>query len=519
MKASRKSSESEMESLLANVTDEFVSAVQQGDQPDIETFARRHPRIADSIRSLFPALLTLHRSQHESSSWDRPFERMGEFRVLEEIGRGGMGVVFRAEQPSLGRFVALKVLPISALMDDQQLNRFKNEARAAATLNHPNIVPIYSVGVEQGAHFYAMQLIEGETLAEVIHRLSSEATTDGSLQKEMDLCSQSASLESTSKYVQDKTRGRMVRPSPRQTSLVLRSKRGGTETNHEFYRHVAHLGQQAALALEHAHSHGVLHRDIKPANLLVNGAGHLWITDFGVARLESDASMTVTGDLLGTIRYMSPEQALGNRLVDQRSDVYSLGVTLYETLTLQPALHGEDRLGLLQKIANDEPTRPRRIRADIPQDLETIVLKAIEKEAADRYPSASAMAADLQCFLDNRPISARPPALVDRLGKWSRRHQTVVWSSLAIMAIGLVLLAASTILIGNANRENRRQRKLAEANLKAALEVIEDGYAKEVTLLKHEPGMTEKQRDFLTAIVAFYARLPDEAMVQDAGCY
>jgi WD40 repeat protein len=207
----------------------------------------------------------------------------------------------------------------------------------------------------------------------------------------------------------------------------------------EFYRSAAGLGIQAAEALEHAHQNGILHRDIKPANLLVDDAGKLWITDFGLARMEADAGMTMTGDLLGTLRYMSPEQALAKQVaVDHRTDIYSLGATLYELLTLQPAFAEPDRAKLLQQIATEEPRALRKIDAHIPAELETIVLKTMAKQREERYQTAEQFADDLRAFLENRPIKARPPGLANRAAKWSRRHQALI----SITAIALVLLSA-----------------------------------------------------------------------------
>ena len=485
MKAARKITESKAESLLADAADEFTAELACGNLPDIEGFAKRYPQIAGAIQSLFPAIAAL--SARRMDDLSRSIDALGDFEIIDELGRGGMGIVYRARQTSLDRIVALKVLPISTLLENHQLTRFKNEAKAAATLDHSNIVPVYSVGVEQGVHFYAMRLIDGSSIADLIHdrnRITGADETQEESAPPSDL-------------------------SPARNSLVENGN-FGQERAANFFRKVAELGVQAANAREHAHTHGVLHRDIKPANLLLDQQGHLWVTDFGVARLENDASITVTGDLLGTVRYMSPEQATGQRIVDLRTDVYSLGVTLYEMLTSTPAFSGSDRLDLLQKIANETPVRPRRICPAIPSDLETIVLKAIEKDAGDRYESAAELGNDLQCFLDDRPITACPPSLTDVVTKWSRRHQPAVWATIATMILAVLLLAASTLLVLRANRSNKRQRQVAEANLQAALKIIDNGYAKEVELLKHEPGMTSKQQEYLTTIVEFYEQLPAE---------
>jgi eukaryotic-like serine/threonine-protein kinase len=177
---------------------------------------------------------------------------------------------------------------------------------------------------------------------------------------------------------------------------------------------VARLGLEPAEALEHAHQEGIIHRDIKPANLMVDAKGHLWITDFGLARLRSDSGLTITGDLLGTLRYMSPEQALGKRvLIDGRTDIYSLGVTLYDLVTLQPAFEGRERQELLRRIAEEEPTSPREVNGSIPRALETIILKAMAKEPVGRYQTAQDLADDLRRFLEDKPIRAKRPSLAE----------------------------------------------------------------------------------------------------------
>jgi serine/threonine protein kinase len=254
-------------------------------------------------------------------------------------------------------------------MDPRQLQRFHNEARASACLHHEHIVPVYAVGCERGIHFFAMQFIDGQTLAELTERRARHTgTADGA--------------------------GTVDRAEDRTEPL----------TRDVHFRQVAAWGTQVAEALEHAHSLGIVHRDIKPANLLVDGRGKVWVTDFGLARTAADAGLTMTGDLVGTLRYMSPEQALAaHGLVDHRTDVYALGATLYELLTAQPAIQGTDRQEVLRRIAFEEPAAPRRAEPAVSVDLETIVLKALAKSPEDRYPTAGEMAEDLRRFLGDRP--------------------------------------------------------------------------------------------------------------------
>jgi tetratricopeptide (TPR) repeat protein len=284
-----------------------------------------------------------------------------------------------------------------------------------------------------------------------------------------------------------------------------------------FFRTVARLGVQAAEALEHAHGLGVLHRDVKPGNLLVDLRGNLWVTDFGLAQIQGDAKLTMTGDLLGTIRYMSPEQALAKRVVvDQRTDIYSLGATLYELLTLEPVFSGRDRQEVLRQIAFEEPRLPKRINKAIPLELQTIVLKALAKNPAERYGTAQELAEDLERFLKDEPIHAKPPNLVQKTMKWARRHQPLVWSGgaaailvalvvLAGLAVGYVLQAQAKDSIKNERDEATRQRDLAQENFQKAREAV-DTYLTQVSeeQLLNQPGMQPLRERLLNSALHYY---------------
>src|SRR5438132_2810867 len=239
-------------------------------------------------------------------------------------------------------------------------------------------------------------------------------------------------------------------------SSILHPRSSILNPRSSFFRTVAQLGIQAADALEHAHRLGIVHRDIKPANLILDNEGKLWVTDFGLAMVQNNAELTLTGDMVGTLRYMSPEQASAQRgLIDQRTDIYSLGATLYELLTLHPAFAESDRHQLIAQIATSEPRPPRRLDPAIPHDLETIVLKALGKSPQDRYATAEEMAEDLKRFLADQPIRARRPSLRDRAVKWCRRHKALVASSI-LLIVGASILSAAFFY--------DRQRRADEVN-------------------------------------------------------
>src|SRR5579883_3438021 len=287
------------EVLISQIADEFMQRLERGEQPEIQDYAGRYPEIAAVLRQVLPALQVLRLSGASGSSASaevQPEGPLGDFRIVREIGRGGMGVVYEAVQISLGRRVALKVLPFAAALDAKKLQRFKNEAQAAAHLQHTNIVPVYYVGCERGVHFYAMQFIEGHTLATLIQELRQLAAREGT--------GSPASASAARALASDVASGRwapapLPAPSADAATLpVAALSTGRSTTSPGYFRTVAHLGVQAAEALEHAHQLGVIHRDIKPANLLVDAVGRLWITDFGLAHYQSQPALPLTGELV-----------------------------------------------------------------------------------------------------------------------------------------------------------------------------------------------------------------------------
>ncbi len=426
---------------VVRALEEYIAAMEAGSPPPRDEFLARHADVAAVLADcLFGLEMVCHAGTPRSGgaapapdgNGATDLEPLGDFRIIREVGRGGMGVVYEAEQLSLGRRVALKVLPLAATLDPRQLQRFHNEARAAAGLHHTNIVPVYAVGCERGVHYYAMQFIEGRTLADLI------AQQRGGPASQVPTAAPSEAAASAP----------TAPPAAQVTSAAPRDA--------AYFRRVAQWGIEAAEALDCAHTLGVVHRDVKPANLLVDAAGRLWVTDFGLAQVQSDARLTMTGDLVGTLRYMSPEQALAHRVViDHRTDVYSLGATLYELLTLTPAFGGGDRQELLRQIAFEEPRPVRRLNKAVPVELETIVLKAMEKYPAERYATVKGLADDLRRWREDRPIYARRPTWGQMALKWARRHKPLMGAAIAVVMVATLMLAGGLGWVAN-DRATRR---------------------------------------------------------------
>jgi serine/threonine protein kinase len=481
---------------LLEAVQEYLAELETGRRPNRQDFLRRYADVAGPLAQCLDGLDLVHhaaiREKPTLTSSTAPGTKpadgvpanpLGDFQIVREIGRGGMGIVYEAVQLSLGRLVALKVLPFAAAFDSKHLQRFKNEAQAAAQLHHTNIVPVYFVGSERGVHYYAMQLIEGQSLAALIKQLRQEAGRAAPDEDAAHTAQPEAAIKSD---LSATFRPRPALSSSRgletlaQASPVLSTQPSGR--SREFFRTASRLIIQAAEALEHAHQNGIVHRDIKPANLLVDAQGRLWITDFGLAQFHADAGLTQTGDLLGTLRYMSPEQASGRRvLLDHRTDVYALGATLYELVTLEPIFPGQNRHELLYQITNEEPRAPRVWDKTIPVELETIILKAVAKNPAERYQTAQELADDLRRYLADEPIRARRPTLWERARKWSRRHPSVVAAAVLVLLVCIAGLLVNNRMIADEQAktqsalQNEQQRaRQAKQAVDALVQVVED---------------------------------------------
>ena len=385
------------EELLAEVLDRYVSDRRAGKAVSHDEVIERHPSLAMELRECLPSVDFLDSPSSEVNT--ELIKSLSEFEIIETIGRGGMGIVYRARQKSLDREVALKVMRVG-MADEEALQRFSREAMTTAALHHTNIVPIHAVGHAEGVHFYAMQLIEGRSLAQVAASMREASPND------------LTTVESQTNF---------HKPS---------------------YLTIIDWGLQAAEALTHAHSRNVIHRDVKPSNLILDDDNRVWLTDFGLAKRMDDVNATITSAILGTPRYMSPEQASGvANPIDHRTDLYSLGATLYELLTGKPVFDGESPLKIMDSIRSDEIVRPRDVRNDLPRDIDAVVMTCLERRPSDRYDSAEQLASDLRAITEHRPVSVKPPS---QLQRWKRKldghRRDMTWAAGIIAASAVLFL-------------------------------------------------------------------------------
>jgi len=520
---------------LGPLMDEFVERYRRGERPGLTEFIARCPHLEADIRELFPALVAIEQADPGSSAArGQPIpERLGDFRIEREVARGGMGIVFKAVQESLGRTVALKVLPGLAMLNEQSRLRFQREARTASMLHHSNIVPVFSVGEHEGLMFYAMQFIEGRPLDGVLKELRRLRNTQASSRPprgspdEPAPSTRETTDESSAAMRQVATLVRTGLSEDREASSVTLPEFAAATSERDSSAHaiqsgnwtrldsctqsrqywlgIAGIGVQAAEALAYVHGRGVLHRDIKPSNLLLDRHGTIWVVDFGLARTSQDG-ITESGDLVGTLRYMAPERFQSE--CDERSDIYSLGLLLYELLVLKPAFDEPDRARLIRLVTQCSPTPPRMIDPRIPRDLETIVLKAIAREPASRYQTARDLVRDLECFRSSRPIIAKRISSVRRVWLWCRRNPVV-----AMLLLAVLLLTASSVV---ASFLLRNEQVATVQNLNRALEAESTGQMRlyqsllaqaEAIRSTHQPGRRRRGLEAVRAAAELRDRL------------
>ncbi|MCA9009812.1 MAG: serine/threonine protein kinase [Planctomycetaceae bacterium] len=500
------------------LAEEFARRIRAGETPVIEDYCQTYPEHADLIRAVFPSVQLVERaSQREdqqrksgvgsSAALLSMPQTLGDFRLLREIGRGGMGVVYEAEQKSLKRHVALKVISALIANSEKQLQRFRREAESAGSLHHSNIVPVYGIGEDHGLQYYAMQLIDGVPLSDVIRQIKSEPLAASSsvivsdvngersntkpdgppgrwaaADAAVHLFGTIASVNLQTLHSTESTTNRSIAPQSAgdpqrddQTCVAMHTashldslpcdsiSEKDIRLSQAYIRNVVKLLTNVANAVDYAHRQGILHRDLKPANLILDREGTIWVADFGLARQAVPDGVTQTGEIVGTLRYMAPEQLRGQ--ADSRTDVYALGLTLYELLALRPALDGPQ---LLNGRSHQAITRLRTIRPEIPADLETITLKACMAEPERRYQSARELEADLHRFLQDRPILARRVTSVERLWRWSKRNPWIA----SLATITMLLLVTVAIILGISNHRIQKalvagkiQYERAELNL------------------------------------------------------
>lgn len=426
-------------SAIANLVDEFTERLNRGEVPNVEEFAARLPAQADRLRMLLETLVAV-RDPSLNQDIDIPsrMRQLGDFRLLREIGRGGMGIVYQALQTSLDREVAVKVLPFASLLDQEQLMRFQRESRAAAMLRHPHIVSVHAVGYEDGIHFYAMDLIDGPSLAEIIGGPCGLTQRDA-MNQALTLNAQQHAHRARDESPE--TFDEIASPTAETIQVAARSTLPHRDDQSWCYS-VAKLGVQAASALAFAHQQGVIHRDVKPANLLLDSQGDVHIADFGLARIQTADAVTTREGVVGTLRYMAPEQYDPEAEIDHRVDIYGLSVSLYELLTGRPVWPATDHVRLIQDILHGHIAPPSKHDPRIPASLDNVIMKAAARDADGRYATAQEFADDLQRFVSGRPVAAKRPSSRERLVMWARRNPGV-----AALA-GLVGALCVTLAVG-----------------------------------------------------------------------
>lgn len=473
---------------LSDLLDQYLVALEQGEDFDVRSAIENNLDIAETFESYLRKLDQLYgvaladgvkRADAASQAPANPesLKRLGDFELGKIIGRGGMGIVYEATQEGLDRRVAVKLLPLSSTLDSIQVARFKNEARAAGLLSHPHIVPVYSIGSDQGLYYYVMQLIDGVSLGSWVR----------------------GQVESA--HVQtDSGRSGSSRTDASESPVSPRTNQPDVD-----WQHIVGWASDTAKALHEAHVNGVIHRDIKPSNLILDRQGKIWVTDFGLARGLADLSLTGSGDMLGTIRYMSPEQASGkSALVDGRCDVYSLAVTLYELLTLQPAFDADTATEVIRQIDNQTSTPLLKLRPDLPRDLATVISKGMEKHRDARYETAAEFAEDLQNVLHGRPTVARPPSFIDHVSLFTARYRSAALVLVSFMVLATLGLSIATVTFADLKVKAENSADHAQRKQRMAREAVDSLALVTAERLAGIPAASDVRKQLLKDTLQFY---------------
>ena len=409
---------------------------ERGEPVDLKELCSEHPDLLEEVLRQIKALRRLdglleadESSDGVHSSWQASAadaavpslpQSIGRYKVLEELGRGGMGVVYRVLQPELKREAALKMVLTSEYAGRPAFERFRNEAEAIARLDHPNIVKIFEVNQHDGLPYLVQEFVDGGSLAQ---------------------CGTALRAVSSIRENEAVLEGEAIREGEAHWEGEAPAEPPAAPHSSPPPRRAASLIATLAEAMHYAHQRGIIHRDLKPTNILITRDGIPKITDFGLAKLlHSDSSLTKTGAILGTPSYMAPEQAAGlTREAGPHTDVYSLGAILYQLLTARPPFEGDSAHETVHQVQFEEPPPPSRLNAEVPSDLERICLKCLEKDPADRYKSAAALADDLECFLNDEPVQAKSVSLADRLRRWARQPERMRDAGYVAVVLNLLL--------------------------------------------------------------------------------
>ncbi|MFK8114406.1 MAG: protein kinase [Rubripirellula sp.] len=469
---------------LVELVDEFLVALDAGEDVSLESVILENPDLREPLQRYLTSALELHQTGRASLSTedpDRSLTNLPGFQINRELGRGGMGVVYEATQVSTQRKVALKTLPMTSMLDPKQRARFRNEIQAAQALSHPNIVAVHSVHCDHSSHFYCMELIDGQSLdhaiAELIERYHRHAGDAVACDEE---------------------------PHETQTQLCFHVNRSHLTSAH--VNASVGLMVDACQAIHHAHQLGIVHRDLKPSNLMLDASGHVRVTDFGLARIHENSDLTQTGDAIGTLRYMSPEQASGKtHLVDYRTDIYSLGATLYELISLHPAHDQDSHLQLRDQVLHDRPVSLRRRNPAVTSDLEAVINKAMAGKREDRYESAEAFANDLRRVLMAKPTLAKHPGVYSRLSKQMDRHRGWVITAFAFFAFAASISTTAALLILHEKRLTEAAAESSATSLAESQRVVDVFGAMVDQGLEDLPGSEPLRQKLLNELMQYYA--------------